>query len=568
MKRRFIPALFLILCLLISMAGCGTAAPAPSETASPSETAATSSSPEASETTASSSPEASPTSVFPLSAEPIKLKFVRLSWPDVRPNAGETWTWKNFAKESNIEIEWEEYPISSYAETLNLKLASNELPDAYYQMIFSNEQLIQQSQMGALIPMDDLIAENAPNITRMFADDPSIKQAVTLPDGKIYSLPYVELDKNSAMLRYYINKSWLDEAGLPVPKTIAELDAALAAFKQKDPNRYPIAMGKDQTHLFHQIFLGAYGIGSRGIQGMSQWIDQGPDGKVRLYPVDPLYKEWLTQMNQWYKAGMFHPEYFTTMDVAKWQNLGTQNQVGLYGWVSPNFIGEEAMKSFTGITQLEGPHGDKSISWIDASVRGIWSFMITNQNKYPKETMKWVDYWYGEEGYMYSAIGQEGVTYQKGASGTYEWMGDVKKSIDEKGQQLGAFQHLERWYGGFEPQNHGMKVSDENQKKLYDLKAMLTPEEAQKTYLIDPNDYMNFLPEAIWPSFIPTAEEATEVGELFTELNTYLLEMETMFIIGKKDLGADWDAYLATVEKMGGKRYLELKQQAYDRIMK
>lgn len=67
---------------------------------------------------------------MPLSAEPITLDMVRLSWPGIRGPASETWTWKRFAELSNITVNFEEWPISGFAETLQVRLAAEQLPDA------------------------------------------------------------------------------------------------------------------------------------------------------------------------------------------------------------------------------------------------------------------------------------------------------------------------------------------------------------------------------------------------------------------------------------------------------
>lgn len=511
---------------------------------------------------------------FPFADEKINLKMVRLNWPDVRPNAGETWTWKKFSELSNIEVEWDELAITSYEEALNIKLATGDLPDAFYQMIFTHDQIVNQAEAGALIPLNDLIEKYAPNIKKMLEDDPSIRKAITMPDGNIYSLPFVVADgenKNSALVRFYINEDYLNRLGLKSPKTIDELTNVLVAFKEQDANgdgdatdEVPIYVpGSILPNLFNQ-FYGAYGIGNRGIQGNAIYIDMGDDGKVRFIPTSENYKQMLQQMNEWWELGLWHPETFNEMEASKWQAAGSENQVGLFGWVHPNYVGEEAQNNFRGITQFEGPNGDSILSWVDASVRGIWSFLITSKNEHPIETIKWADYWYSEEGYMFSKVGLEGETYALEGD-KYKFIGDVEASIEELGEQVGAFQHLERWYGGFEPQIDGMALSDENKKIMDDLTVTKTAEEI---FRIDPTDYLNYMPEEIWGVFPPTAEEAIELGPVFNDIKTYVEETRALFVTGKLNFEDDWDKYVSTLKEMGGDRYLEIKQQQYDRYSK
>ena len=66
---------------------------------------------------------------------------------------------------------------------------------------------------------------------------------------------------------------------------------------------------------------------------------------------------------------------------------------------------------------------------------------------------------------------------------------------------------------------------------------------------------------------MPTADEASELGALLTDINTYVGEMMTKFITGDADLGAEWGDYVSTLESMGSERYVEIKQAQHDRII-
>ncbi|MFD1904546.1 hypothetical protein ACFSQ7_11465 [Paenibacillus rhizoplanae] len=44
---------------------------------------------------------------------------------------------------------------------------------------------------GALVPLDDLLAENAPNFKAFLDGNKAVKSAITASDGKIYVVPFV-----------------------------------------------------------------------------------------------------------------------------------------------------------------------------------------------------------------------------------------------------------------------------------------------------------------------------------------------------------------------------------------
>ncbi len=500
---------------------------------------------------------------FPISEEPIDLNFVRLSWTGTFQDIDEKWKWQDYAEKTNINVTFEEYPITSYQEELQLKLTTGDIPDAYYQMIFSNEMIFENGQNGNLIPLNDLISENAPNIQAMFDDYPSSAKSVTMPDGNIYSLPWLSLDKLSASVRPYVNKTIAAELEMEVPTTIDGLTEYMEAMKAAYPEVYPISFSNGNQGIFADTFSGAFGVGNTGTQGMAAHIDMGDDGNVRFYKTSDEYRTMLMQMSDWYNAGLIHPESFTTLDAARWVNMGEQNEVGVFAWVSPTIIGgPEVCENFIGISQFEGPDGHQIMSWIDADVRGNWSFMITSENAYPIETIKWVDYWYSEEGSVYATAGSQGVTYDKNADGEYELIGDALTAY-ENNELYNVIGH----YGGFEPGINGMTYSEENQAIVDAVSNPLGLTKEEQYYVEDANDYLNYMPEDLWPAFTATPEEAEELAVIATEINTYLKESLDKFITGVDDVHDDavWAEYIADLESLNSTRYLEIKQAQYER---
>lgn len=65
---------------------------------------------------------------------------------------------------------------------------------------------------------------------------------MTMSDGKIYALPYVEKCvhcENSSKM--WVNKRWLDNLNMEIPTTVEEFENMLIAFKEQDPNGNGIA---------------------------------------------------------------------------------------------------------------------------------------------------------------------------------------------------------------------------------------------------------------------------------------------------------------------------------------
>ena len=224
-----------------------------------------------------------------------------------------------------------------------------------------------------------------------------------------------------------------------MPTTTDELYKVLKAFKEKDPNgngkqdEIPIAaatnfaVATQAPDIIHSL-RGCWGLGNRGTTGTGDF-DLDKKGKIRYIPVDSRYKELLTYINKLYTEGLVDKELFTQKK-AQYQAKGSQ---GLYGMIirnTPDQAGAvKFMADYVGTGCFKGPYGDKLHSNVsDYASTPIGSFAITNKNKYPEATMRWVDYFYGEEGAILMAVGIKGVTYEVLPDGTVAYVENITKN--------------------------------------------------------------------------------------------------------------------------------------------
>lgn len=497
--------------------------------------------------------------------EKITLTAMRPSWQDVRPPAEDLWMFKRYEEITNIHIQWEEVPREGYGERKNIILASNDLPDLFYQGWFTTKEILDNGSSGAFIALDDIIPECNPSLTAVLEKYPDLKKALTMADGHIYSYPRMLPEVFEASQRYYINGEWLDNLGLSVPTTTDEMTEVLKAFRDQDANgngdpndEYPIdwvngTSGEPLTGM--PLLMGSFGIGNRGstVSGGNARIDMGTDGKVRFIPTSEGYKNYLSQLKLWWDEKLFHPQTFTGEPYAQWVADGQADQVGLFQWVHPLFLGADVGRKYRGITTLKGPEGDATFTAVGVPW-SISAMMITSANKYPKESAAWVDFFFSPEGTVFGYLGEEGVTYNVDENGDKVYVDEILNY--KGGTQLGAFQWLDNVYGG------GYPFMDMD----YDTLLKAQKKDLEKDFLfLSRTDHEQYMPEEIWPVFPGTTEELDELTPLLTDMNTYIDECFTKFITGDMSLENDWDAYVSTLNQMGAERYLEIRQIQYER---
>ena len=146
--------------------------------------------------------------------------------------------WKQVEEETGIKVNWTVAKGDEFTQKKNLMFASGEYPDVIFGGGISvNEEESYGVEQQILIPLDEYINEESmPNYYSLLETRPNFRKQMVATDGHIYSISRAWEIGYSSGGHFFINKQWLDNLNLPVPKTIEEFEAALRAFKENDPN--------------------------------------------------------------------------------------------------------------------------------------------------------------------------------------------------------------------------------------------------------------------------------------------------------------------------------------------
>ncbi|MBF1120446.1 MAG: extracellular solute-binding protein, partial [Streptococcus sp.] len=241
------------------------------------------------------------------------------------------------AKEAGIEISWDTLVAADWTDKKSVLVASGDLPDAFLGSNAFNDAEIAQNQ-SLFIPLEDLIKENMPNLTKAMEQEPKLKAMITSPDGHIYSLPKKLPMRPTVGNQLFINKKWLDNLGLKVPETYEEFVKVLQAFKDKDANgngdptdEIPFGSGNfDPTFSYILPFNNR--LGADNTYEMSV-----KDGKPVYLRTEESYKQGIAAMHDAYKKGLIDPELYTedsSMSAAKRMDKSVARVGVSSGWTA------------------------------------------------------------------------------------------------------------------------------------------------------------------------------------------------------------------------------------------
>lgn len=481
---------------------------------------------------------------FPIVQESVQLKVFgardqnHADWKNVR-------IFQDYEKRTNVKMDFQEVPNQGFEEKKNLLFASNDLPDVFLRSMLNRVEISKYGvESGQLMPLNDLLDKYAPNFKALMEKYPAIKASITSSDGNIYSLPELDLSNTGRMgFKQWINKDWLNKLGLEAPTTTDELITVLRAFRDKDPNGNGL---QDEIPLGIREASSIYALGgSFGLDHQMKETLNIEDGKVHFWLKDEKFKSYLQYMNLLYSEKLLWKDYYKR-DLPAWRsNLSNALFGAFYMPYSDVFLKVE--KQFTGFIPLVGPYGDQLWSDANSGVLQIGAFALSNVCTNPEAAIRWVDYFYSDEGSLYLRYGIKGETYTLDAEGNPVFVDSILK--DPKGFMT-ALGQINLVPGGGAPQlitndTDGVVASDLTKK----VSAMMVP----------------YLPETVYlqPSF--SQEETEEFVAIVQDLYKYRDEAVTKFILGEWSF-SKWNEYCTTLDKIGLPKLEKLYQQAFDRL--
>lgn len=491
---------------------------------------------------------------YPIVSEPIVLTVVNSQSP-VQIDFNDIVTLKDFEEVSGIDMQYRNIPASDAATQLSLILASGELPDVLFKMNVSSTDQAKYAEEGMFLPLSDY-AEYTPNLVKWLDKFPTAKDAITQADGKYYAAPYILAGDAIRMgSKFFFNTEVLEKLGFDaIPTTTDGLLDYLRKAKDLDYNgngqadEIPLT-GSGITAITVPL-AGSFGLNNRG--GNFGNLLAKDDGSVDYAFRTEEYRNQLKFINTLYMEKLLDSDIFT-MDFAQLIAKASTGRALTYSMVNNSPVAGSPYEQFTiGITEpFEGPNGDKVWGSYTLPSSTAGQFVITDACKYPEAAARWVDHWYSDEGIIAYFMGVEGETYEKDADspGGLKLTDFVLHNPDGINFEQVLAKYVP-WAGGANPSvatNEFFKGG-----------------ETWPAAVRSADGLINYVPDEVWAPVgrFYTAEEATEMSQLGSEIETYHSEWRAYFISGQKSLETDWDEYVKGFDGMRLDRWLEIYTKA------
>ena len=397
----------------------------------------------------------------------------------------------------------------------------------------------------------------------------NIIRKMTEPEsGAIYALPTLETSLVDVIdYQVWINTQWLDKLGLQKPTTTEELYTVLKAFKEQDPN----GNGKaDELPLFGSQSAGLGADVVNWLINQFLYFDSSKawaiddSGKLSAPYVTNEYRNAMKFVRKLIKEGLMQDSCFTTGSSDMQRITTPASGTALCGIFVGHLTLHAAMNNevLYQYEALEPLKGQNCVINDNTFRRNMY---ITADCANPDAAFELFMAMRTEEASTRIRYGEYGVNWKEAPEGSVSDVGmDAKIMIINDPFNT---QNTCLWSGATGSTNVWAEgeaaVMAEESSDWIKYRSKLA---AQSRANFDKGAEENN-PKTLCPTLIYTEAEKEATESIRTAVNDYRAKSLTDFGKGILDpeKDADWNAYVANLEKLGLKDYTTLAQKAYDR---
>ena len=456
--------------------------------------------------------------------------------------------WDTLTEMTNVDVDFKYFSFMAWSEQYNLFIAAGDYTDFVVGGDYTGG-LLAGVEDEYIRDLSNVIQEYAPNYYNRVIDLGYEEKVKT--DGYWLTINsfYDEYRENQGLL---IRKDWLDALGLDIPQTWDEYYEVLLAFKT-EYNPFKVIDINSECNMTN---YGGFDFPYYSV-AMGNLPYYQVDGVVRCSLVEDCYKEYLQTLKQYYDDGIIEKDFMT-------RSYDPMNSE-FNGWIQSNNLGlwNASIEGISTVASLEKDEGFEIAPVIgpmenEGDVKQCSEISISDQSSTIITTgcdddelelvMKWLDFWYTDEGvrlYNYGLEGIDHVVTENGVEFTEETVNNkYGLSLDQYLRCRTPFANLT-----------GMSIRTRTASQYNDLQ--LYAWDMWTSVAVDGD-------RAIPSGATLGADEGAERSQIGADICTYADENIPRFVMGELNFEDDWDNFVQTCENMNIARCIELTQEAYD----
>ncbi|MEC0241053.1 extracellular solute-binding protein [Paenibacillus dokdonensis] len=442
------------------------------------------------------------------------------------------WSWIKDQTGVSLNVET---PSGKLSDTLNLVMASGNLPDLMY--MSGRRDSNKYGDQGALENILDHV-DQMPNLKSWMEKYPEEAKAALSADGKMYMFPNQGFGETNRMIWLY-REDVFKKNNLAAPKTYEELHQVLKKLKALYPDSYPLSMrfGQIPDEMMANL--------TTNFASGSDVYYNFDEKKWKFGPTEDNYKAMVSMWHTFYKEGLIPPD-FLSIQTKQWQDVMSTGQ----SFITIDYISR--VDFFNNAMQKDNPEYSLQFMAPPAGLDGMkpqnpyfhyleGGLTVASTSKHKDDVMKYMDFFYSEEGRTLSSWGKEGETFteENGQKKFKPEFTDVTEMRKQTGLQTsGTYTWIDY--------NAHLSLFSPDLKKAY--------EEAAK-----------YDPPAMQPKPAFTDQENEVLSVTGQAVKKYREENFSKFVLGTRNL-SEWDKYVEEINGLGVQKLIDTYDAALKRV--
>jgi len=507
-------------------------------------------------------PVTTPGGTGPIVDEPITLKVWQWALDNQATDFENLWYYQQLAEKTNINIEWTVINESEWNEKLNVMFLSTDFPDVIIRPNLSLDIEEYGVLQQILMPLDDYIEANMPNYSSRLGMN-NVSDVLRASDGKMYYIGYLVAQRINHDGTFFINSTWLDAVDKEVPTTIEELTDVLRAFRDGAPGEdgmYPMSASEGLDHHIQGIYtyFAMFGV------PLQRWVYANIDSSGKV--VFPGFMDGFREACEWlalcYEEGLLDPDALT-QGPDPWNVKVNGDQVGFQTYlrlIATAWANPETIENWTHILPPAGGRTPSVPRILEYPEIGA---VLTVTNKYPAETLQWLDLQFDTEWMLVAT------------NGPTEMTPEIREILGEDATDEAPLVFEDGlWRVRYVPDNQALyKIVPINQGQFFApgdyyfdvfelpphrMERMGQAARYQEAGVLEQNSF-----QILTRLVKPDPDVNAELGRLYTDIESLMKTTISNFILyGVTD--DTWDQFIDEANNVGVAKYLELYQTLYD----
>lgn len=496
---------------------------------------------------------------LPLFDEPYEFSFwwVLLGGANLNIAKSDTNFWTHVSEALNVDIEWKQVVEQSAPEQYNLMIASGDYTDLIYHSnsaVMGSATVYTNGYDAAInddvyLALNDLLPEYAPNYYGYLEANDELRKQVTTDQGNLFAVHMLYDKPQGPRECLFVTDAALEAGGITeIPETVEGWLDAYATMKAGGV-AYPAGVNSS-CDIRGGSFMNAF-----GTSGGSAFQINAQTGEMYFDATSDNFRAYIEFMRTLWVNGYVSPDFpgimmFDTSYILE-GNWGTFGGM----WYSKSNYRENYGVAVTGcpVPYLEDSQYQQtkmaSYDYYCSMVNNSKEVAITTACEEPEKALKFLDWFYSEEGINASNYGfEEGVSYEI-VDGQRQLTKDMLGTTDAGINRILYYAMDDGPMLQFVEREFPIREADDVATK-------------QVWSSID----LEKLEVKPMPGITLSEEESQNVNVYYSDITTFVESQKLKWMTCEEELNDEtWNAYCQTIESMGIDRVLDAYKAAYTR---